>query len=321
MKKTLKIIPYFGKLPPMWDLYIESLKKNEFLDVLFITDIIIKTELPPNIRVVNMTLSDYFDRVEKKLNTKVEAKIPYKICELKPAIAYIFSEYLEGYEYWAYGDIDIIYGDLKRFLRKPFSMNADIISFREDWLSGPFTIIKNKKVLNELFLKSPDFFKILKLKKNQHFAECGKKYNLLREGYTPEEAYNMKMENDILCWTTLVHRLADNNEIILYTREYIKESLPWGEIIEYRNGKILCAGIIECALYHFISYKRYKYHFIPQYKKTPDYYFISPTGVYNINQFKWYKIISKWRYFKGAYLTFIKRVKDSYNYRILNKKH
>ncbi len=101
--------------------------------------------------------------------------------------------------------------------------------------------------------------------------------------------------------------------------EYIKESLPWGEIIEYKKGKILGAGIIEYALYHFISYKRYQYHFIPQYKKIPSYYFISPTGVYNENQFKWYKIISRWRYIKGAYLTFVKRVKDSYNYRIKKK--
>ena len=319
MKKILKIVAYFGQLPNMWDLYIASLKENEFLNLLFITDIKITKALPHNVSVLNISLKDFFLRVENKLNTTIVDKTPYKICDLKPAMAYIFPEYLEGYEYWAYGDIDIVYGNLKRFLRKPFSMNADVISFREDWLSGPFTIIKNKKLLNELFLKSPDFLKILKLKKYQGFDECGKKYSQLREGYTPEEAYNMKIENDILCWTTLVHRLADNNEILLYTREYIKESLPWGEIIEYRKGKILGAGIIEYALYHFISYKRYQYHFIPQYKKTPDYYFISPTGVYNENQFKWYKIISRWRYIKGAYLTFVKRVKDSYNYRIRKK--
>ena len=190
MKKILKIIPYFGKLPSMWFLYLDSLRRNDFLQVLFITDIKIEHELPKNITILNCSFDDFYKKVEEKLQLKIEAKIPYKICELKPALGYIFSEYLKDYEYWAYGDIDLIYGNLPRFLKKPFAENADIISFREDWLSGAFTIVKNIPQLNELFLQSPDFKKVLNNPKYQNFDECGKKYGKLREGFTPEEAFN-----------------------------------------------------------------------------------------------------------------------------------
>jgi len=318
MQKILKIIPYFGKLPQMWDLYVASLAKNDFLHLLFITDIPINKELPANIRVVKMTFDDFYAHVESVLGVKIEAKSPYKICELKPAMAYLFNEYVADYEYWAYGDIDIIYGDLKRFLKKPFAQNADVISFREDWLSGPFTVIKNTKELNELFIQSPDFINILQKEKYMGFDECGKKYYKLREGLTPEEAYKLNLKDDILCWTTLVHRLAENNKINLYTREYIKESLPWREIIEYNNGKIFIAGIIEHAIYHFISYKNNNNHFIPHFDEIPETYYISPTGVYSPKQLKWYKTNTFIRHLKGKFKGFKKRLISSYNFRFKN---
>ncbi|MDD3875734.1 MAG: hypothetical protein PHT69_03880 [Bacteroidales bacterium] len=321
LKKTLKIIPYFGKLPPMWPYYLDSLKRNQFLHLLFVTDIVFKDKLPENITILKYSLSDFFQLVENKLKIKISesAKIPYKICELKPAMGFLFSDYIKDYEYWAYGDIDLIYGNLPRFLKKPFAENADVISFREDWLSGAFTIIKNKPLLNNLFLESSDLEKVINNPKCQNFDECGRKYGFLREGMSPEEALNLKIENDVVCWTTLIHRLADKNEIKLFTREYIKESLPWGEIIDFRNGKIIAAEATEYAIYHFVHHKRFKSHYIPQLKIIPDYYYISPTGIYNKRMLKHYHTIDRYRKFKGFFLTLKQRLIASYNYRIRKK--
>jgi hypothetical protein len=36
--------------------------------------------------------------------------------EFKPALGHIFAEYLKGYSHWGYSDLDILFGDLPRFI-------------------------------------------------------------------------------------------------------------------------------------------------------------------------------------------------------------
>ncbi len=315
MKKISLLIPYFGSLPPMWPFYLESLRRNEFITLHFLTDINIQGNTPDNLKVVKISLHEFFARAESRLNIKIKAQIPYKICELKPLMAFLFPELVKGFKYWAYGDIDLIYGNLPRFLKKGFAEDADVISFREDWLSGAFTVLKNRDDLNQLALQSPDLANILNNPKCQNFDECGRKYGYLRDGYTPEEAFALNISNDILDWSTLVHRMAAEKKIKLFLREYIKESLPWGEIIDYRNGKIIAAEATEYAIYHFVHHKRFKCHVIPQLKQIPDYYYISPTGIYTKSMLKHYHKISRYRKIKGRLQEFFKRLSDSYNYR------
>lgn len=266
-----------------------------------------------------MTLTEFFAHAEKKLGFNIGAKIAYKMCELKPLMAFLFPEFVKDFKYWAYGDIDIIYGNLPRFLKKPFAENADIISFREDWLSGAFTVVKNRDDINQLALQSPDLKNIVNNPKCQNFDECGRKYGYLRDGYTPEEAFALNIPNDVLDWSTLVHRMAAEKKVKLYLREYIKESLPWGEIIDYRNGKIIAAEATEYAIYHFVHHKRFKCHVIPQLKQIPDFYYISPTGIYTKGMLKHYHKISRYRKFKGWIQELYKRLSDSYNYRFKRK--
>lgn len=306
MKRILLIIPYFGRLPAIWSFYLDSLKRNPLLHLLFITDNIINEKLPGNISILQFSLHEFYQFVEDKLKLSIpeSAKRSYKICELKPTFGYLFSDYLKDYEYWAFGDIDLIYGHLPRFLKQPFEENADVISFREDWISGAFTVVKNCKLLNELFFQSPDFYDILKNPVYQFFDECGKKFEYLKYGMSPDEAYKLNIENDILCWTTLVHRLAEKKQINLFIRHYIKESLPHGEIIEFRNGRIVGAEygvhLLEYAIYHFLHYKNSYSHVIPSWQEIPDFYHISLTGIYAQNQMKCYYWINKFRYFRGS---------------------
>lgn len=293
----------------MWSFYLDSLRRNPFLHLLFITDIALKESLPENMSVLKSSLCDFYKLVEDKLKISIpdSAMIPYKICELKPAMGYLFPGYIKDYEYWAFGDIDLIYGDLQRFLKKPLTENADVISFHQDWISGAFTVVKNSKLLNELFLQSPDFIKLLMIPECMNFDECGKKFMYLREGMTPEEAYCLNIENDILCWTTLVHRLANKKEINLFVRQYIKELLPYGEIIDFRKGKVIGAEIgfqlIEYAIFHYLHYKRSYRYYVPNWKEIPDFYHMSPAGIFSVNQLKWYDLIKSYRYCRSILLT------------------
>lgn len=316
MEKILKIIPYYGKFPKMWLFYLDSLRRHTFIDVLLVTDIEQKIELPSNIKVLKMTLDQLYNLAEDKLDCKITARTPYKLCDIKPALGVIFQEHTKDYKYWAYGDIDLIYGNLERFLKTPIEQEYDVITFREEWYSGAFTIIKNIPVLNNLALQSPDFIKVLNNIKPFCFDECGRKYQSLREGLTAEEALKLNIPGDVVCWTTLINRLLKDRKIKVFVRNYIKESLPFGEIIEFRDGKIIGSGYTEYPIYHFVWHKKQKCHIIPTWSKIPNFYFLSPTGIYKKEQLKFYFFISNYRKLKGKLLTYKQKIIDSYNYRL-----
>jgi hypothetical protein len=321
--KIIKIVPYFGKLPNFWPIYLKSLEKqSQHLDLLFVTDIVLKQEdLPANVKVLKCSMDEYFETIEQKINVKMEHRNPYKTCDLKPMLGFLFSEHIKSYAYWAFGDIDLIYGNLHRYIRGPIAEGYDVITFREDWASGVLTIIKNTPENNALFKDSPDYKMVLESNKNYAFDECAVKYSLLREGYTVEEAYNAHLPGDIVCYTTVINRAAQKNKIKLFMRYYIKESLPFNEILKYENGKIIGGGDQEYALYHLVYHKKFAKNIIPQWSTIPDSYYITTTGLYSPIQFRWYHITKIIRTMYGFFVDRKKWAKDMLNYRLgLTKK-
>lgn len=51
--------------------------------------------------------------------------------EFKPALGWVFREYLKEYSHWAYGDLDVFFGDLTKGWLEPSEMREfDIITYR-----------------------------------------------------------------------------------------------------------------------------------------------------------------------------------------------
>lgn len=51
--------------------------------------------------------------------------------EFKPALGWVFREYLKDYTHWAYGDLDVFFGDLTKGWLEPSEMrDYDIITYR-----------------------------------------------------------------------------------------------------------------------------------------------------------------------------------------------
>lgn len=65
---------------------------------------------------------------------------PDKVKDFKPAIGHVFEEYLKPYSHWAFGDVDVVYGSLQRFL-SPSILAHDIITFRTDDLCVPIQML------------------------------------------------------------------------------------------------------------------------------------------------------------------------------------
>ena len=83
-------------------------------------------------------------------------KYPYILVEFKPALGHIFESYLEGYSHWGYSDLDILFGDLPRWITEDELTDFDIVTYGfgdQDrlYLRGQFTFHKNNNKINQLW--------------------------------------------------------------------------------------------------------------------------------------------------------------------------
>ena len=157
--KVAVILPYYGKFPNYFTLFLNSCSYNKKIDFLIFTDNLYEDEYPNNIKFINLSFIEMQKLAQDKLGFKIELRNPYKLCDLKPAYGIVFSEYLKEYYYWGFGDIDLIYGDLQKFLFELINKSFDIISFRNEIISGSLSFFRNTKNINTLYQNIDGFKK------------------------------------------------------------------------------------------------------------------------------------------------------------------
>lgn len=311
------LIPYYGKWPPYFDLFLASCKYQQLLDVYLITDIDSeKVNKPSNVEFVYLPLTELVQRMNSKLGLQRDVVAPRKICDFKPAYGLLFNELTVNYDFWAYGDIDLVFGDLSRYLKPEILNSHDILTFREEWIHGPFTIFRNTDYTKTLFRESTDWFKVFSTDEIYCFDECGKKHGLLRKGVDPLDIQVPFTTNDVHDMTQVVRKQEQDGKIRVYRRYYAKESLPFDEIIWFDHGKILGAGYAEYIFYHFVWDKTQRQFTYPNWNKIPDKYFISTTGFYKNGDALWRVKHYFRKYVKGPTLKLRQRAIDSFNYRL-----
>lgn len=137
---------YFGCFDNYFSLWIDSAIKNPTIDFLIITDQTSVVSID-NIKVINISFNELKQRIENKLGMSVSLKKPYKLCDFKPAYGFIFSDYIQNYEYWGHCDFDLIWGDLRYFFEKYDYKEYDRFLDR-----GHLTLYRNKDRINRLFM-------------------------------------------------------------------------------------------------------------------------------------------------------------------------
>jgi hypothetical protein len=79
------------------------------------------------------------------------------LVEFKPALGHIFADYLKGYSHWGYSDLDILFGDLPRWMTPDELNDFDIVTYGfgdQDrlYMRGQFTFHKNDpEKINQLW--------------------------------------------------------------------------------------------------------------------------------------------------------------------------
>jgi hypothetical protein len=170
MKKILLIIPYFGNWPVWFDFFLHSCRYNPTVDWLLLSDNRMPENLPENIKFRQFSLSEYSRLVSERLNICFYPQNPYKLCDLKPMYGYVHEEELEGYDFWGFCDVDIIFGNLRSFLTNSVLAN-DVISCHSTRISGHFTILRNTPQLCNAFRAVRNWDDILRDPQNHQFDE------------------------------------------------------------------------------------------------------------------------------------------------------
>jgi len=148
MKTIVIIFPYFGALPPQYKMWRASALCNSSIDFMFFTDA--DVEPANNIIVHKMLFGDFQQIVKKTFNFPIVLDRPYKLCEYKQAYGYILKDYIKSYDFWGFGDLDLVYGDIRAFLTDKVLEHKFLLGW------GHLTLIHNDEDSNTYFMQQAE---------------------------------------------------------------------------------------------------------------------------------------------------------------------
>lgn len=115
MHKLAFVIPYFGKLPTTFPLWLASCRQNASVDFLVFTDDRTGYDYPENVRVEYTTFEAVRELLQNCFDFPIALSKPYKLCDYKPVYGRAFARWLEGYDFWGHCDIDLVWGNIRAF--------------------------------------------------------------------------------------------------------------------------------------------------------------------------------------------------------------
>lgn len=148
MKSVVILFPYFGTLPIQYNMWRNSALRNTDIDFLFFTDCLV--EPAENIIVHKMTFESFRQLVQKAFDFPITLDRPYKLCEYKQAYGYILQDYIKNYDFWGFGDLDLVYGDIRSFLTDSVLKYKFLLGW------GHLTLLHNDEDTNTYFMKQVD---------------------------------------------------------------------------------------------------------------------------------------------------------------------
>lgn len=248
------VICYLGPLPGWIDYYLRSCAHNPSIDFLIFTDQRQLPPAPPNVRFAPLTMASFAQLASTTLGFDVQPREPYKLCDFKPAYGELFKPYLADYDYWGYGDLDVIYGDLRGYLSRAELECHDVFTGRPEFLVGHFTLLRNTEPMRTLYRASRDLKQTLRSPDMLSFSECGGQWRQRFKG--------RPLTDDARCdsMTHIVARLAARRSLsVRYERGAIEwkdfPTTPWR--LRWRAGRLLrVEPRREWMYFHFNRYRK-----------------------------------------------------------------
>jgi hypothetical protein len=158
---------YYGK-PVKWMDKIIPHYNTVNCDFVIFTDMPMKSK--GNVKVVKSDMEWFSDFVSKKFDIDYQLyvtpndevyPISKHIYDLWPTQGVLFEDYHKGYEWWGHGCLDVVYGDIDKWLTPEYLSDCDIFGNDPDAICGPFSLYRNESKINHLFEEIPNWKEIL----------------------------------------------------------------------------------------------------------------------------------------------------------------
>lgn len=143
MKTIVFLLPYFGKLPPNFDLWLKGCKYNPSINFIVLTNDKTKFNYPKNVKVNYCSFDEIKKRIQDNFDFKVAIDRPWNLSLFKPAYGEIFKKEVNGYDFWGYCDADLMWGDIRNFITDDILQKYDRIGTK-----GHASIYRNNEIVN-----------------------------------------------------------------------------------------------------------------------------------------------------------------------------
>lgn len=127
--------------------------------------------MPVNVKIAPFRLEDFIVLVHERLGIHATIHHPYKLCDFKPAYGYLFEYLLKEYDFWGYGDLDLVYGKFSDHYSPEDFSTCDVLSNHRDFVTGHLCLLRNSSQMRELFMKGEAYRKVFASPDYQGFDE------------------------------------------------------------------------------------------------------------------------------------------------------
>lgn len=251
MKTICLLIPYFGKWPEWFPLFLQSCRYNPTINWHFFTD----CDEPPivcsNVEYSRISYPDYQQLVSERLNIRFTGR-PYKLCDLRPALGFVHERQLESYDYSGFGDLDVIYGDLRKFIT-PEMLTKKLISTHSSRVSGHFCLIKNSVEMRNLFREIPDWGKLFEHSDHRGADESQFTKLFVKHRKQPEWVKRLSPRYRDCCFK------EQYSTVLSHNYPWIDGSPNYPTQWHWEKGTLTASGY-EMMYLHFMNWKSGRWH-------------------------------------------------------------
>lgn len=236
MKTIAYIVPYFGSFPNLFPLWLNSCRYNTAVDWLVFTDDKTRFNYPENVHVEYMSFENLKVLVQSRFEYEIKLESPYKLCDYKIAYGDIFSDYLTGYDFWGFCDLDLIWGDIRHFLTDEVLSKFDKIGFQ-----GHSMLVRNDvfyRTLYKCVLKDGTSFKGIAQEPNNCMAD-EKFFNYLADELKIPSYQEVTFAN--------LTTLFPNFRLTYLPDDEKKKNKHL--IFKYQNGKLMRMAVVNNNVY------------------------------------------------------------------------
>lgn len=180
------VIPYLGALPKYTSLFFHSVASNRAIDVLLFVDQQPAIDVPGNVHVQIASRDSILNRIRKSTGLEIDAITGHKLCDFRPFYSLMFEKELRHYSWWGHCDIDLMFGDVSRWIANYLNSDYDVLTAHNSGTIGHFTIYKNDPAVSNAMLAmidNPMYKHKLLMSDNQHLDEGGA-YQHIAKGTT-----------------------------------------------------------------------------------------------------------------------------------------